>query len=432
MEFNSRVKRSRFGSTRLALGCAAALCFTPAAVIGPLVPAEAVSLGLGSFHPFSVTFVSLDQGWSLGTVPCKATGVCLTLAETVNAGRTWSLRPLPARLVYTADRPVTNGLPAGEAGYTRLPAVIYGGYGLNVRFANSKDGWIWGGLPLSASRVQAELWSTHDGGTAWRRLPVLPGTLAEYYGSVLDLEAAGGYAYLMAPNDHFGVSLESTPVGSDAWRLDKAPDMYQPAGGSQLQGAIVLQGASGWALAGNDRGVSGSARLVPGGNGTWTSWRAPCANVGDSFVVPAASSASGLVTACQMGGFAYPLPKHAPPGAKFGSWWLYFSYDGGKTWAAGPEVGPNGYPFAGLIASPQPSTILMSYGFIGSSPPAQLRASFDGGRSWATVYRGDFIYLGFTSALQGVGILRASLSRSAATQMLMSFDGGRHWSAVRF
>jgi photosystem II stability/assembly factor-like uncharacterized protein len=426
------MKSSRDLLKRLGLACAAVACLAlPTAVSMATLPAGAAGVALGSFHPLSVTFVSLNQGWSLGIGPCKATGACLALAETADAGRTWSQEPLPARLVAAADRPVTNGLPAGKPGYVRLPAVLYGGYGLNVRFATSSDGWIWGGLPVSPSAVQAELWSTHDGGATWHQLAVLPGTLAKYYGSVLDLEAAGGYAYLMAPNDRGGVSIESTPASSDSWRLDKTPNMYQPAGGGPLQGAIVLQGGNGWALTGNDRGVTGSARRAPGENGVWSSWPAPCAKVGDSFVVPAASSRSDLVTACQMGGFASSLSKYAPPGAKLGSWWLYFSHDGGQTWAPGAELGTNSYPFSGLLASAGPSTVFVGYGFAGSAPPAELLASFDGGHTWAPVRKGDFAYLGFTSAQQGVAILRASPSNVAATQMVMTFDGGRHWSAVR-
>jgi len=413
-----------------ALGALLASAGSLGAFLAAPAAASAGSNGLGSFHPLSVTFVSLEHGWALGTVPCKSTGACLTLAETADAGRTWAARPLPAKLVAAADRPVTNGVPAGKAGYVRLPAVLYGLSSLGVRFADGADGWIWGGLAVSDSSVRAELWSTHDGGATWRQIPVLAGSLAQYYGSVLDLEAADGYAYLMAPDNHDGVDIESTPVGSDAWHIDRAPLMLQPAGGTQLEGAIVLQAGRGWALVGNDRGVTGSASLA--GKAVWSNWAAPCAKVGDSFVVPAAPTASDLVTACQMGGYAYSLSKYAPPGAKLGSWWLYFSHDGGQTWSAGPELGPNGYAFSGLVASPLPATALVGYGEVEAAPPAQLLASFNGGRTWARVYRGEFLYLGFTSPNQGVGIVRLRPSNVAVTEMVMTFDGGRSWSKVHF
>jgi hypothetical protein len=420
----------------IALAGPTALCSPPASAetipASQSKPAQLSQILSGNFRPVSVTFVSLNQGWALGTVPCRATGACLALIATTDAGHTWSDRPLPGKLEALADRPVTNGLPAGTAGYIRQPAVLYGGYGLSVRFANTADGWIWGGLPSSAGAVQAELWSTHNGGATWREVAVLPGSLAQYDGSVLDLEAASGYAYLMAPNNHGGVNIESTPVGSDAWHVDKTPAMFQPAGGSQLGGAIVLQGGSGWALTGNDRGVTGSARLVSPKNGTWAPWASPCNKVGGSFVVPAAPTTSYLVTVCQMGGFAYSLPKYAPPGAKLGSWWLYLSRDGGQSWTSGPELGPGPYAFAGLVASPAPGTTFVTRDFAGTTPLAQLRASFDGGRTWTTAYNGQFLYLGFTSPLQGVGILRRSASNAAMTEMVMTFNGGKHWEPVHF
>ena len=54
-------------------------------------------------------------------------------------------------------------------------------------------------------------------------------------------------------------------------------------------------------------------------------------------------------------------------------------------------------------------------------------ASFDAGRSWAVVYHGQPLFLGFTTPSQGVAIVRSS---DTADTMIMSFDGGRHWAPV--
>ena len=124
-----------------------------------------------------------------------------------------------------------------------------------------------------------------------------------------------------------------------------------------------------------------------------------------------------------MGGFAYPLPKSAPKGATLGSYWLYFSSNAGKTFSAGPELSGSAY---GLIASPKAGTIFLSSGSTG------LVGSFNGGRSWASSYKGDFFYVGFTSENQGVGLLSAPGSNAASTEMVMTFDGGKHWARVTF
>jgi hypothetical protein len=130
-----------------------------------------------------------------------------------------------------------------------------------------------------------------------------------------------------------------------------------------------------------------------------------------------------------MGGFAYPLSRAAPPGAALGSSWLYFSNNGGQTFEAGPELGPREDSFGDVLASPAPGVILLSRAYFGNGDVNEqdLRASFDGGHHWAVVYRGQLLYLGFTSPAQGVGIVQSS---NGTTTMIMTFDGGAHWAPV--
>jgi hypothetical protein len=173
---------------------------------------------------------------------------------------------------------------------------------------------------------------------------------------------------------------------------------------------------------GNDRGTTGSGELV---GGQWVGWVPPCASVGDSFAIPAASTPDDLVAVCVMGGFAEELSKSAPKGASLGSSWLYLSSNGGSSFQAGPELGPLGDFFGSVLASPAPGVILLSHGDIGQD----LIASFNGGHTWANVYHGELTYLGFTSPLQGVGIVQ---STSTTSRMIMTFDGGRLWAPVTF
>ena len=243
---------------------AAASCFGLLAV-GAL--AAGVSLAASSplrsgtagirFDPQSVTFVSVDSGWVLGTVPC-AGGACLALRETTDAGRSWSARPLPATLVAAADRKLGA-----------LRASLDGTSELNVRFADLRDGWIYGGLAVptraagvASASIEPTLWSTKDGGLTWRKEPLRslgPDT------SIFDLEAAAGMVYVIAANNTSHATVESSTVAAATWHLSRAVPLGLPAGGAQPSGAIVLQGSSGWLVEGNGRGTSGSARLD--GNG---------------------------------------------------------------------------------------------------------------------------------------------------------------------
>ena len=128
-----------------------------------------------------------------------------------------------------------------------------------------------------------------------------------------------------------------------------------------------------------------------------------------------------------MGGFASPLPKSAPPGAKLGSTWLYFSSNGGGSFQAGPELGLLAGPFFGaVLGSPNPEAVVTSRS---TGTTNQLVASFNGGHLWSVVFRGNLFYLGFTSSTQGVGLVQAP---SGSTSMIMTFDSGHHWTLVNF
>ncbi len=404
---------------RRTLGAAAALGVIAAGALTLAGAAAVGSSAAAAFDPYSVTFVSLDTGWALGTAPCASAGHCLGLRETTDGGRAWLTRPLPAALVAAADRKV---------GGTTAELAESAGAGLNVRFANRRDGWIYGELAVAAkdqggagTAIEATLWSTHDGGVSWKRQPLSGLGEAD---TIFDLEAARGTAYLLQSTTAYRATVKSSAVSAEHWQASSSAALGSPAGGGEQQGSFVLAGASGWLVEGNDRGTTGSARLS-GGN--WVAWTPPCASVGHSFAIPAASTPTDLVASCVMGGFAYGLSKSAPPGATLDSIWLYFSSDGGRTFTAGPEIGKQ-VGFFGVLASPAPGVILADA--VAANGQDQLIASFDGGIRWSVDYTGNVAYLGFTSPTQGVAIVRSF--SSATSTMIMTFDGGHHWAPVGF
>jgi hypothetical protein len=287
--------------------------------------------------------------------------------------------------------------------------------GVKVHFANKNDGWIFGLL-----RNGPIFWSTHDGGRKWHRLST---ALMGSYGSIYDIESTGQTAFLIAQNKANRVSLERSPVGADEWHVLRAPTLNLPAGGAEPGGSIVLKDNTGWLVVGNDRGVSGSARLT---HGRWVKWTPPCYSVGNSYVVPVAVTTRNLMVVCQMGGFASPLSKTAPPGATLQSNWLYFSDNGGRTFTHGLELHPI-LQYDDLPALPSPGVILLGRVLQdGTNDTQQLVRSVNGGRQWTVVYRGGWVYaMAFQSARQGVAIVQRS---NGANSMIMTFDGGRHWA----
>ncbi|MGB8178869.1 MAG: hypothetical protein WCF63_01740 [Acidimicrobiales bacterium] len=353
------------------------------------------------FNAISFSFDSPANGWALGLLPCaKATG-CLALRETLDHGRSWSPRSLPAALVALSNKN-TSG-----SGFKRDGA-------LSIFFADAQNGWIYG-----LERGRPVFFSTHDGGAQWRQLST---SLEGPYGVIFDIAATRGTAYLVAQSRSFHGVVERSAVGRDDWRRVRAPTLELPAGGATDGGAIVFRGTSGWLVVGNDRGVSGSARLTS--SGQWVKWSPPCAPVGDSYVVPVATTARDLVVACEMGGFASPLSKSAPPGATLQSVWLYTSRDDGRTFHYGPQLSPS---IENILAAPTATDLFANRVNNSVSDVQQFIRSVDGGHHWEIVRREWALSLAFQSVAQGVALLQGARDENT---MIMTSDGGVHWAAV--
>jgi len=349
----------------------------------------------------------------------------VSLAKSMDAGRTWSGVSLPKPLVRLAERRVLGS-----------PAILYsvtngdGTPSLNVRFANARDGWIYGSVPVPAKvngspsvNFQPVFWSTHDAGLTWKAQPH-----SWFYSysetPILDLEATSSTVYLMALNKSFGVTLESSPVAHDHWRVALTKGLLTPAGGGPLEGAIFFSGSKGWLVEGNDRGVTGSAQLNSAGR--WVAWTPPCESVGNSYFAPVASTPSHLLVECVMGGYASPLSSTAPSGATIGSTWLYTSENAGRTFTARTELARNNVYFGPVLASPKATTILLTRNI---APRQELVASFDAGHHWTAVYFASVYFARFVSTSEGVALVRPS---KGPNQLIMTFDGGQHWFPVPF
>ena len=341
---------------------------------------QARSAAPAGFAAASVTFVSLREGWVLGSVPC-ASGLCPVLLRTQDGGRTWVAIPAPSSTVSTG--PQTNGVR-------------------EVRFADANDGWVYG----------PELWSTHDGGAHWTQ-QTLPGDRPN--DPVQSLEVAAGTVHVLVLDvNNTRIRILSSPATHDAWT---ASTTTLPLGAGPVpQGQLVLQGSTGWAIE-IDRTVVGGARRS---GGAWTSWQPPCSSAG-GFAALSAGTTTHLAAVCDEGTWTGPAE----------SVHLYLSSNGGASFSRiAQAIGTLNNGSADAVTISSTGTIVVA-GSSGSAPTGLLLASFNGGGSWATVYSGDSGIvadeLGFTTASQGVAI-----TDGAHPHLLMTYDGGHHWSAVTF
>jgi len=367
------------------------------------------------FSPASVTFVSLQEGWALGTAPC-ATAPCTSIVRTIDGGATWSGIPAP-KAALTAGPGAGPGM-ALQAGGVGTPL----GVG-SLRFADPLDGWAFG----------PGLWSTHDGGATWHLLR-LPGTTDASVVVALEAPAGTGVVHAVVLDGHGTFRMETSAVTSDTW--EPAAVAIPGGAGPAPTAQLVVSGRSGWVIVVN-RTVVGGARLV---DGRWATWKPPCSEGGGPAHL-AASSPVGMAAVCDVG---IATGTGASPQSR-----AVFSTDGGATFAVAPSpvgAGPHGADStvsgpssigpassigsASSIASAGPSMVVIGTA-MGSS--GVLDATFDGGHTWAVVYRGASVSwedVGFTSPSQGVAV--NGVTGDGGGALLMTRDGGRTWHPVTF
>jgi photosystem II stability/assembly factor-like uncharacterized protein len=323
----------------LKAACAtAAVAMTATAVITTAGAASATVLTAGAafaapavgpvprgFQPASMTFVSANEGWVLGTAPC-AHAPCTSVVRTTNGGRSWVGIPAPRYKLATFY---------GTAGLIRM------------RFADPVDGFAFG----------SQLWATHNGGASWHRVTEVPGYIA-------DLEASAGVVYAASQRSN-RVTIYSTPAGSDSWhRVSGLPTVSAYAG----LGTITLHGRAGWIILGSrlystpngSRWVRDSIRcpalLGMTSVGAYSSTQITMLCLGD----PAAGSSGKMLYASSDGGtrftrvgslplggdglglLAEPTTRHLFVAIYSGATWLYVSTDGGKHWRTGLFIGDGG------------------------------------------------------------------------------------------
>jgi hypothetical protein len=366
--------------------------------------------------PVSATFLPSGEGWIVSAAKCAKKN-CALIEHTLNAGATWTTLRLPQAM--------QTSLQASVGGYYSVPQ-------LSIYFSNPNDGWVYG---LTQGKKDASpaavMWSTHDAGKQWLAVPTK--SLGMKF-NVLAIGASRGSVYAIAwkTDDTFGLWRSST--ATDAWQPVHTPALYSAAGGTDMEGALVFKGASGWLMIGNDRGVTGSAQLTS--SGSWVKWSSPCDKVGGGYDVPVAYSPTSLVDVCSIGGYGEDVAPGTPRNLKVGTNWLFASSNGGGTFVPVSRFGNENTSqwldgVAGLPASPSPGVIFIVQTFQkGQSYVERLLTTRNDGKTWRAVFvpktpaMDSIEYLAFVSPRLGFGIVDGGTSKSI---LIVSTDGGLTW-----
>jgi hypothetical protein len=321
------------------------------------------------FAATSVTFVSADEAFVLGTAPCSAKP-CTSIVRTLNRGATWV--GLPAPVVPLGTRNNTTGSQAAAWG---------------IRFANPSHGFVFGD----------GLWETTDGGEHWPAV-ASPG------GPITDLEVIDGQVLALSSSG----GLYRRPLAGGSWSL--VTNVSNPSAiATQAQVAAVLDGT----------------KVIVTSNGglTITTATAPCTTLGVSEPSSVAVTGSdSLALLCAGGAAMGSVQKTVYVSDDLGAQWtkagsppnggdpqgisagtsaqivveaasgaseLYYSANGGATWSTAWYAGDGGAGFNDLGFTTTSNGVVVrgpaSSDGNSDGSPGQLLLTSNGGATWQTV-----------------------------------------------
>jgi hypothetical protein len=342
------------------------------------------------FAATSVTFVSPDEAFVLGTAPC-ADAPCTSVVRTLDRGASWAGLPAPAEPV---------GQPGLAAG-----TVVWG-----IRFANPQHGFVFGD----------GLWETTDGAQQWTRAATPAGYWVLSLAIVQDQVLAIMARCTAADGCPQPGMLVRRPLDGGPWSLvasDVGVSLIDP------DDLIATQAGIAAVVAGNDVLVTADGGL------TLTRNPIPCPlhSGAPSIAVTGTTGTTGttgLAALCTGEGYTGHTIKQ-----------VYVSDDAGARWTLAGAPSPDGD--AGTIAATTTGQLAIAT----ASAASWLFYSGRAGTSWQTVneqYDGGsgWADLGFTTDTDGVVVHGPADSDGNRTQrpgqLFLTGDAGATWYPVSF
>jgi photosystem II stability/assembly factor-like uncharacterized protein len=376
--------------TARAARTAAAITMTCAAA---LVPGTALATPGGpgtpvppAFRANSVTWLSAQRGWVLGTAQC-GTKTCSDVIGTTDGGAKWQLTGTVKAPLAIAGK--------GTQGVTE------------IRFATPAVGWVFG--------VGKFLFQTTNGGKSWVREPV-PGASTQ----VLDLAASAAQTYAITSDCILGRALCHKPLSF--WRIATKPGSKW----TRIPLNLPRNFTADVSVLGKTVYVVDSQldfgrpdKLYASTDGVHFAARpAPCDHSQDIALIQAVPvSAARVALLCD-----------GNPGFSKAVKTVYVSADTGKTDTYAGLLGQFGIQ-AQLAASPSGNLAVASWSdgsfiYINDTHKkswTMVEGISDGGAGW-----NDITYVSSTRAW----VVYAPAGSSGVGQLWVTRDGGQHWSPV--
>jgi photosystem II stability/assembly factor-like uncharacterized protein len=351
----------------------------------PAAPGQPAPPG---FQVLSMTFVSDQHGYALGTYSC-GTSHCDALLASTDGGATWGQLAAPARIAAGTDGACPGGQPCVQ----------------QVRFAT----------PLVGYAFDPSLLMTTDGGATWRQVPATDISSLEAADGVVVRVSSGSAGCSGAP-----AQVQLAPTGSTTWRPIPAPTFTQicPPVLYRQGERLVLAGYGN--PAGGVRATAQIARSSTLGT-TWASGPDSCGG-SDGYASSVALAPPGvLALLCQH--------QQVSPTGSYGSAWVRVSGNMGFTFGpdeqvvSGPAAPPGTLLHYQLAASSAGRLLVVEAGRSSS----RVLLSQNGGQSWSPVLSlgpGNPVLVGYEDPLTA----RIALG----DQVWTTRDGGQTWTANQF
>ncbi len=333
------------------------------------------------FEVSDLTFVSVDDGWALGTAPCKK-NPCTSIVRTTDGGKSWVGIPAPLAELEGADNCTKTCVE-------------------QVRFATPLIGYVFG---LDA------LYMTTNGGASWVKQTGSATALEISYGNVLRVSTTctPGCPYVVQMSD----------IGSTSWHT-----VFKPTG-TDTGAGLVREGPTAFIqIYGNPAGGAGTAhtnlyRSTDNG-AKWTALGEPCPQNAGSTEVDSTAMAAGqkgtLAVLCR--------PRVGDPK----SFVATFAKNAAKPVAGSPTSGLD-QPIGALSDS-----VVFAQRPLAKGQGVLLR-SVDGGQHWTAVQADKASpsstlpgFLGFENPTTGRWV-----SPADPTTVWTTTDAGATWTSHTF
>jgi len=345
------------------------------------------------FRPVGTSFINPDQGWALGSVPCKPDR-CTTMVRTRDGGATWTSVAVPPLAIPTNIMidPVLSGCNT---------VVCVSG----IRFATAQIGYVFNAW---------QLFMTVDGGSSWHSQGRGGAGLAIANGTVWVLAGtASGSCETKCP-----VRLQAAAVGSQVWGDVALPSVLAGTGADLARAgqlaALVVYGTSAQERVGKQQLLPDPSVLVisTDGGASWISHTEPCpqSGAGAQSVRPSVALDGSITLLCRAlntGDSDFTIT----------------STDGGATFARSAPLGGTG----DLVGAASSSVLLVA--------TTTLLRSSDAGKSWQPVSVGGKTVLRVASVTfetSRFGHLLVQDENGLSPTIWSTTDAGASWSAHTF